>query len=59
MYPKKWMKITELVKQGIPKRILYEICHTPGQRIAVQWGKNGTWRIDTTMLDEELKRRAI
>lgn len=59
MYPKKWMKITELVKQGIPRRVLYEICHTPGQRIAVQFEKNGVWRIDTTMLDEELKRRAV
>ena len=30
MYEKKWMKISELAKQGIPKRILYEIVHTPG-----------------------------
>jgi len=59
MYPKKWMKITELEKQGIPKRVLYEICHTPGQKIAVQFEKGGAWRIDTTKLDEELKRRAL
>ena len=59
MYEKKGMKISELVKQGIPKRVLYEICHTPGQRIAVQFERGGVWRIDTTKLDEELKRRAI
>lgn len=59
MYKKRWMTITELVKQGIPKRLLYEICHTPGQKIAVQFERRGVWRIDTTKLDEELKRRAI
>lgn len=59
MYPKRWMTITDLVKQGIPKRILYEICHTPGQRLAVQYEKGGKWHIDTTKLDEELQRRAI
>ena len=58
MYQKRWMTVPELVKQGIPKRILYEICHTPGQRVAVQFAKSGTWRIDTTKLDEELRRRA-
>ena len=58
MYAKRGMKISELVKQGIPRRILYEICHTPGQRIAVQFEKGGSWRIDTTQLDEELRRRA-
>lgn len=59
MYKKRWMTITELVKQGIPKRLLYEICHTPGQKIAVQFERRGVWRIDTTKLDDELKRRAI
>ena len=59
MYEKRFMTIPELVKLGIPKTILYEICHTPGQRIAVQFSKGGTWRIDTTKLDEELKRRAV
>lgn len=60
MYEKRWMKIKDLVeKHGIPKKVLYEICHTPGQRIAVQFSKGGTWRIDTTMLDQELKRRAV
>jgi hypothetical protein len=53
------MTITDLVRQGIPKRILYEICHTPGQRLAVQYEKGGKWHIDTTKLDDELKRRAI
>jgi hypothetical protein len=59
MYEKKWMTIAELSRQGIPKRVLYEICHTPGQRIAVQFERRGVWRIDTTKLDDELKRRAI
>lgn len=59
MYKKRWMTIAELIKEGIPKRILYEICHTPGQRLAVQFEKNGKWHIDTNRLDEELKRRAI
>lgn len=58
MYQKRWMKISELARQGIPKRILYEICHTPGQKIAVQFEKNGVWHIDTTKLDDELRRRA-
>lgn len=59
MYKKRWMTIAELIKEGIPKRILYEICHTPGQRLAVQFEKNGKWHIDTNRLDEELKRRAL
>ena len=59
MYQKRFMTIPELQRLGIPKKVLYEICHTPGQRIAVQFTKNGTWRIDTSKLDEELKRRAV
>lgn len=59
MYKKRWMTIAELIKEGIPKRILYEICHTPGQRLAFQFEKNGKWHIDTNRLDEELKRRAL
>lgn len=58
MYEKRWMKISELARQGIPRRILYEICHTPGQTIAVQFEPGGVWRIDTTKLDAELQRRA-
>ena len=58
MYEKRWMTISELARQGIPKKILYEIVHTPGQRIAVQFAARGSWHIDTTKLDEELKRRA-
>jgi hypothetical protein len=58
MYEKRWMTIAELNRQGIPKRVLYEICHTPGQQLAVQFERRGVWRIDTSRLDEELKRRA-
>lgn len=58
MYEKRFMKISELVKIGIPERILYEICHTPGQRIAKRFTARGHWYIDTTKLDKELARRA-
>ena len=54
-YPKRWMRISELVKEGLPERLLYEICHTPNNKVGYRLGR--TWRIDTTMLDEELARR--
>lgn len=58
MYEKRFMKISELVKIGLPEKILYEICHMPGQTIARQYTKHGHWYIDTTKLDKELARRA-
>lgn len=57
-YAKRYMKISELVNEGIPERILYEICHTPHQRIAFKYNGKGPWRIDTTLLDKEIARRA-
>lgn len=58
MYEKRYMTIPELVKQGLPERILYEICHTPGQKLAVRFTPHGRWYIDTTKIDKELARRA-
>lgn len=58
MYNKRFMKIPDLVKLGLPEKVLYEICHTPGQTIARRYTAHGHWYIDTTKLDQELARRA-
>ena len=58
MDEKRFMKISELVKMGLPENVLYEICHTPGQTVARRYTAHGHWYIDTTKLDKELARRA-
>lgn len=49
-YPKRWMTITELNKEGLSREDLENWVHVkdfPAMRV----GKRGTWRIDTSLLD--------
>lgn len=51
---KKIMTVTELVKLGYPKKLLYRIAHLPNSP-AFRFVDNGTFCFDTEKLEQFIK----
>jgi len=56
-YPKPLMRISEMVKLGIPRTELEQAVHIPKQTFARKSLGGGVWIIDTAAYEKEMQRR--